>query len=132
MSIIWGTTPERAYAGKWSQEDSDEAQRMHDAGKTDEEIGARFSRTANGVRTHLQLRRLGPEKRKQYLRTRNAKRPKTLPTERPLDLEAAVIFRPTAEMLADRDRRAVMPCRDLTSILMGDPPIGLSALDQRA
>ena len=132
MSIIWGTTPERASLGKWSQEDSDLAQKMLDEGKSYLEIGRHFCRTASGVRTHLQLRRLGPEKRKQYSKTRNAKRPKTLPTGRPLDLEAAVIFRPTSDMLADRDRREAMPYRDLTAFLCGDPPIGLSALDQRA
>lgn len=38
--------------------------------------------------------------------------------------------RPSPEMLADAARRANAP-RDLTAMLMGDPPRGCSALDRR-
>jgi IS30 family transposase len=36
------------------------------------------------------------------------------------------------EVLVDRERRAQLTRRDLTAVLMGDPPIGLSALERRA
>jgi IS30 family transposase len=36
------------------------------------------------------------------------------------------------EVLIDRERRAQLSQRDLTAMLMGDPPIGLSALERRA
>lgn len=39
-------------------------------------------------------------------------------------------IRPSSEMLADAERRANAP-RDLTAMLMGDPPRGCSALDRR-
>lgn len=35
------------------------------------------------------------------------------------------------ETLADRDRRAQLAHRDLTAVLMGDPPPGMSALDRK-
>jgi len=41
------------------------------------------------------------------------------------------IGRPTPEMLRDRDARAMLPCRDLTAAMFGDPPVGLSALEGR-
>jgi hypothetical protein len=36
------------------------------------------------------------------------------------------------EVLVDRARRAQLTPRDLTAALMGDPPVGLSALERRA
>lgn len=39
--------------------------------------------------------------------------------------------RPTAAMLADRDKRYYQTTRTLTSILMGDPVPGYSALDRK-
>lgn len=39
--------------------------------------------------------------------------------------------RPTAEMLADRDKRYYATPRSLTSWVMGDPPPGYSALDRK-
>ena len=39
---------------------------------------------------------------------------------------------PSPRALADRARRQAMPeSRDLTGILLGDPPAGRSALDQK-
>lgn len=38
---------------------------------------------------------------------------------------------PSPESLADRDRRIGARFRDLTAMIMGDPPIGFSALDRR-
>jgi hypothetical protein len=39
---------------------------------------------------------------------------------------------PTPEQLARRDVRSAAPARDLTGALMGDPPLGYSALDRRS
>lgn len=39
--------------------------------------------------------------------------------------------RPSSDMLADRDARCALPSRGLTGFLMGDPPVGLSALEER-
>jgi len=133
MSIIWNP-PSDIAPRKWSQHDSDEAQSMHDAGASSEEIGKRFGRTASAIDMHLKLRRLGPDKCAQYAAVRNKRRakkaaPKQYPTER--DMDASISFRPTSEMMRDRDMRAALPHRDLTGILCGDPPIGLSALEMR-
>lgn len=39
---------------------------------------------------------------------------------------------PDPQALADRDRRKLLPeSRDLTGILLGDPPAGRSALDRK-
>ncbi|WP_425991328.1 hypothetical protein [Afipia sp. DC4300-2b1] len=46
--------------------------------------------------------------------------------------QVQVSARPSEEQLRQRDAREMLPYRDLTAMLCGDPPIGLSALDQRA
>lgn len=40
--------------------------------------------------------------------------------------------RPSADLIRDRDARALLPCRDLTGLFFGDPRVGESALDVRA
>lgn len=40
--------------------------------------------------------------------------------------------RPSDALIRERDRRAAAPSHDLVGALMGDPPIGFSALDKRA
>lgn len=39
--------------------------------------------------------------------------------------------RPSPEQIRDRDMRAMLPCRDLTAAMFGDPKIGMSQLDAR-
>lgn len=39
--------------------------------------------------------------------------------------------RPGEDILAERDRRASAPARNLTGAICGDPPVGFSALDRR-
>lgn len=48
----------------------------------------------------------------------------------PRNKEYVLARRPSPEMLADAERRA-NATRDLTAMLMGDPPRGCSALDRR-
>jgi hypothetical protein len=40
--------------------------------------------------------------------------------------------RPPSLAMVERDRRLAADCRDLTAALMGDPPVGYSALDRRS
>lgn len=35
-------------------------------------------------------------------------------------------------VVQDRDRRFTMPVRDLTALILGDPPVGLSALEVKS
>ena len=134
MSIIWQDQNLPPGSKRWSKHESDRAQRLKDGGKTHREIGKILGRSSQSICLHLYERRMTPERlaehRAMKLRSRN-RTAKTIETARPLDLGIQTVNRPTAEMLADRDRRAVMPYRDLTSILCGDPPLGLSALDGR-
>lgn len=46
--------------------------------------------------------------------------------------QVQVSARPSDEQIKQRDMRLAMPYRDLTASFFGDPPIGFSALDQRA
>lgn len=39
--------------------------------------------------------------------------------------------RPSVDLIRDRDVRAMLPHRDLTAAMFGDPKIGLSALEGR-
>lgn len=102
---------------KWTKDESNLAARLRSEGIDDAEIGRRLDRTAMSVHRHLYTRE-HPEQ--------------SIVSMRDLDLSCAVISRPTPEMLEDRFRRQLMPTRDLTGALMGDPPVGLSALERHA
>lgn len=56
-----------------------------------------------------------------------------VPTIKSTRPKAQVIteHRPTAAQIEDAIRRAMMPARDLTGLILGDPPVGRSALDEK-
>lgn len=101
---------------RWTKDESDLAARLRREGLSNGEIGQRLDRTAQSVHRHLYTRE-HPEQ--------------SIVSFRDLDLSCATISRPTPEMMEDRFQRQLMPPRDLTGILMGDPPVGLSALERR-
>lgn len=53
-----------------------------------------------------------------------------LKSERPREQVNSGV-RPSAAQIADAELRAIMPHRDLTGEILGDPPIGRSALDAK-
>jgi len=118
---------------RWTKEESDLVWNMYGSHHSIAEIAELVGRTAYAVEVHIKLRRAGPEKRAQWRKTYNEnRRIKTRESEeRIYNHDGAVIFRPSPEMFEDRYRRTSMPPRDLTGILMGDPPVGLSALERR-
>lgn len=69
-----------------------------------------------------------PEERELHRRKQASWRKKRTTTA---VIAETVLTRPTPEMIRDRDIRALMPHRDLTAILCGDPPVGMSALEGR-
>jgi hypothetical protein len=126
---------ERQRGQPWTKSESDEALRLADAGSSNDEIASLLERTPRAVAHHVCLRRLGPARKAEYNRKRNEQRQKDreawATTRLEITHEASIIYRPTPEMLADRDRRMAMPHRDLTAVLCGDPKIGQSALEGR-
>lgn len=55
---------------------------------------------------------------------------RTIRTARPLEL-VNTLDRPSIEQFIDRDIRMALPARDLTGLILGDPPVGRSALDKK-
>lgn len=86
----------------WTRQEDDIACRMDLEEKTRKEIGRALGRSHHAV--CARLRYLGMMSRESV---------------------------PTPEMIEDRNVRALLPCRDLTAALFGDPPVGLSALEGR-
>ena len=133
MGIIWQDQNLRPGAKSWPKHDSDRASRLSAQGKTHAQIGAILGRSAAAVSMHLFEKRMTPERKQQHkeMKLRSRIRRKVEPSTRPIDKSIQIISRPTPEMIADRDRREAMPHRDLTGALLGDPPVGLSALEGR-
>lgn len=107
----------------WTAEEDDFAQRMNRQ-MTRKAIGKVLGRTKNAVTGGLRLLAMTPEERRNLHAYRSQLRQKVDPNDPP-------IYRPTPEMLHDRDVRSMLPHRDLTGAFLGDPPVGLSALEGR-
>lgn len=118
---------------RWTENESDMVWSMYGAGYSVQQLAEIVGRTEYAVSVHIKLRRAGPEKRAKWRKTYNENRRlrRYESEERIYSRDSSLIFRPTEAMLSDRLRRELMPHRDLTGILMGDPPVGLSALERR-
>lgn len=90
----------------WSDEDEKLCRAMIDAGMTSEEAGLAVGRTARAVRNKM----CSPKATKVHSKS---------------------AVQPSSECLLERDRRRYASPRDLTAALMGDPPVGFSALERR-
>lgn len=89
-----------------------------------------YVRQLTGVRRNREKRRLNEEKQPRAPRGPVCRTIELSPGQAPSRTGGPQTEIPY-EVLADRDRRLVQMWRDTTAILMGDPPIGRSALDQR-
>lgn len=99
-----------------------------------QEIADLIGVTKRTVENRFYWDRMTPEgriKRRQNINARrrelHAKTDKRITVE-----QVQVAARPSEEQIKQRDVRNAMPYRDLTAFMLGDPPIGFSALDQRA
>lgn len=93
----------------WTEQDLSRAVAMRADGYTFKEIGQALGRSANATRNKMNEAGL-----------RVSEQPKT----------HLVDFKPSPELLAARDYRLEMESRrSLGAVLMGDPPVGFSALD---
>jgi len=117
----------------WTKEDTELVMRLHSERVPYAEIGLKLNRTANSVKNHIARLKVGPDRVAEYRRKGELNRRMKKNEENAFDpkRENDVVFRPTTAMLEDRFKRELLPPRDLTGILMGDPPVGLSALERR-
>ncbi len=99
---------------------------------TQKEIAAVLGRTLRSVRHRIEYVTMTPERREEVKERVNASRRERDKTASPLPGADRVAARPTIppEVIDDRNRR-LMAARDLTAMLMGDPPQGYSALGRR-
>lgn len=108
----------------WTQDEIDSVYRLKEAGMTPQQIAKQIGRSQTAVYFRL-AGKYDPEHRAK----RNAEYRMEYPS-RAVDMP--VDARPPMEVIAERNRRMSLPCRDLTASLFGDPPVGLSALERRS
>lgn len=97
----------------WTTEEVQQAKTLYAEGQSVREIALAMDRTSDSVRRKLEK-----------LRAPNGRSTRVHPRA-----EAVQAGRPTDEMLCERDIRNAAPVRDLTGLLLGDPPVGYAALD---
>ncbi len=102
---------------KWTDEEHQRALDMRAKGMSDTEIGSVLGRSRVAVNNRLSGNRPYWNDRKQ--------RPSWFKKRLKVNIDVP------PEVLADRDHRSYLVPRDLTAAVMGDPPIGYSALERR-
>lgn len=112
----------------WTPEEDAELRRLRALRRSYVEIAADFNRTPVSVRARWEFLTASPEahaarRERQRRRGRRVGQPQINRSEG----EA----RPPEEVYAERAARFAAGWRSLTARLMGDPPIGRSALDRR-
>lgn len=91
--------------------------------------------SADGRRCRT-CRRMARERRSEQQKAANAKKRAEYNQRNYMSIDAGIravniiASRPPAHLIAEAQRRADAPHRDLTGLLQGDPPIGQSALDR--
>jgi hypothetical protein len=117
----------------WTEEESAMVMKLRSERAKYTDIAVVMNRSVQSIKNHVARVLIGPEKVAEYRRIAEMNRCSKKRERNGYDpkRENDVVFRPTAEMLEDRFKRELMPPRDLTGILMGDPPVGLSALERR-
>ncbi len=100
---------------------------------TVQEIADRLCLKKRVVENRLYWDKLTPlERTARRAKINERRRAEKLASETRITVEKIdVSARPTVEQIRSRDLRATLPYRDLTAMLCGDPPLGMSALDAR-
>lgn len=123
----------------WSQKEVLLLKQMMNAGLTIREMAVRFGCTDDRVRDRIKQDAKRPHDRKmnaarakawrekQKAAGKNPKWPVSDGVRREVVSSAG---RPSPEMIAEAEQRYLAP-RSITSMLLGDPPVGWSALDRR-
>ena len=110
----------------WTEEETERLESLLSAGEIHKDIAAKLGRTIHSVRKRIEWLAMTPRQhelaRQRRMRLRRAKQKKkcSLP-----NAQVTIADRPSAEVLAERERRLMLPER-----AFGDPLPGYSALDK--
>lgn len=113
---------------RWKKEEDQKATSMAATGNTAGEIADATRRTIGAVKSRLRYLGLSNERRLAESRLREASRKPVIRMKIAHLYERAPVVPP--EVTEDRNQRG-RAARDLTGVLMGDPPRGYSALERR-
>lgn len=120
---------------KWTDEKVSELYRLVGEGKTHHEIAAILGVSLSRVQGRIyrdslteEQRKAQTDKKREWERRASGAKPRDCREYQRASYIAA--SRPSAELIAEANRRAAAP-RDLTAIIFNDPPKGYSALDRR-
>ncbi len=120
---------------RWKREEVEKLHRLYNAGFTRAAMAEQLGMSEDRIRQRLQWEAnsgmlITARKRRraaQRLVTKLEQR-----SEREFFDRVTPSVRPTDEALRARDARLASAPRDLVGFIMGDPPVGFSALEQRA
>lgn len=115
---------------KWTDEETERLLSMVKLNTPFREIASTLGRSIKSVQTRYEYVNLTPRQREERKQRLYATRHKQTPVRRRESDRLLTSSRPDAATLDERDLRNAAPVRDLTGLLLGDPPRGYSALDQ--
>jgi hypothetical protein len=121
---------------RWTFVEITRLRKMLEEGKSREHIASILGMSVQRVSERIKQENTSPEQKRAKYERAKALREKNK-TEKPRRLVSHPRYdavlphgRPTAEMLEKAHLRSIAP-RSLSATLLGDPPVGYSALDQR-
>ena len=120
--------------GTWTDEEVERLNSYLAEGLSVPEIASKLDRSIASVHSKIDYMQMTPEEREHKReRHRAYHRQNRSNSRNPHHENAQTVMscRPSEEALKERDVRYATPFRDLTGFLLGDPPIGYSALDRR-
>lgn len=118
----------------WTSSEWEKVVRLRAEGLTLQAIAPRIGRPFHQLRHKVRWETMTPEQREtRAAKIRSYKKAfsQTVKTDRQFEMVRRSA-RPTLEAIDDRERRHAAGPRDLTGAFFGDPPVGFSALEQRA
>lgn len=135
--ILDGRVRQRQPRRAWSASEAELAYKLWKSGVSYESIAARLKRNTKNVQHRIMLAKADPERRADILARKseqNRRRVEARISERVMDrvLPASEAGQIDTERLREREIRRAAQYRDLTGMLLGDPPIGFSALDRQS
>ena len=117
-------------AERWPHGDWQRAKDLLAHGFEPKRVAQILNRKVGSVLTKMRYEAMTPEQRRATQDRVNANRRKRAAQYVQVRSFETVASRPTADILAERDRYLSAP-RTLTQSLLGDPPPGYSALDRK-
>lgn len=136
-AILDGRVRQRQPRRPWLVKESELAYELWKSGVSYQAIAERLKRNAKNVQHRIMLAKADPKLRAEIIARKaaqNRQRIEARASQRVMNctLPVSDAVETDTELLREREIRRAAQHRDLTGMLLGDPPIGFSALDRQS